>query len=93
MLYVKAITGPWRNAANNQKKEVLPKPPPPEKQHAIILPLHSPNRSLDFLVELIDKFRPDIARDSEQAELRFKTLLYHLSKDKTTLFIIPLALY
>jgi hypothetical protein len=39
-----------------KKKEI---PTPPEKRQAVILPLHSPNRSLEFLVELINKIRPD----------------------------------
>src|SRR6185436_1382823 len=75
-----------------KKMKELPKPPLPEKQQAIVLPLHSPNRTLDFLVELIGKVRPDIARDTEQAELRFKALLYHLSTDKTALFSLRKAL-
>jgi len=65
---------------------------PPGKQQAVILPMHSPNRSLDFLVELIGKIRPDNAKDIEQAELRFKALLYQVSQEKTSLFSLRKAL-
>ncbi|MEO6723374.1 MAG: hypothetical protein ABIN67_23610 [Ferruginibacter sp.] len=74
----------------NRKKKDLPGTP--EKQQAIVLPLHSPNRSLDFLVELIGKMRPDNPKDTEQAELRFKALLYQVSLDKTSLFSLRKAL-
>jgi site-specific recombinase len=63
-----------------------------EKHQAVILPLHSVNRSLDFLVELIDTVRPDNARDIEQATVRFKALLYQLSQDKSSLFSLRKAL-
>ena len=76
----------------NKKKKEIPKQKPPGKQQAVVLPLHSSNRSLDFLVELIDKIRPDNAKDTEQAELRFKALLYHVSQDRTSLFGLRKAL-
>lgn len=74
----------------NRKKNDLPKPP--GKQQAIVLPLHSPNRSLEFLAELIGKMRPDNPRDTEQAEIRFKALLYQVSQDRTSLFSLRKAL-
>jgi site-specific recombinase len=73
-----------------KKKKDLPISP--EKQQAIVLPLHSPNRSLDFLVELIGKIRPDNAKDTYQAELRFKALLYQVGQDRTSLFSLRKAL-
>ncbi|MEP7109285.1 MAG: hypothetical protein ABI760_14930 [Ferruginibacter sp.] len=72
-----------------KKKEV---PLPPRKQQAVVLPIHSPNRSLDFLVELIDTVRPGNVKDFEQAELRFKALLYQVSQDRTSLFGLRKAL-
>jgi len=63
-----------------------------QKQQAIILPLHSANRSLDFLVELIDTIRPDNAKDINQATLRFKALLYQMSQDRSSLFSLRKAL-
>ena len=46
--------------------------PVPEKQQAVVLPLHSPNRSLEFLTELIGKIRPKDPEDIVQAELQFQ---------------------
>ncbi|MEO7489205.1 MAG: hypothetical protein ABIU77_18980, partial [Ferruginibacter sp.] len=66
--------------------------PKAEKQQAIVLPLHSANRSLDFLVELVDTIRPDNAKDIEQATLRFKALLYQMSQDRSSLFSMRKAL-
>lgn len=62
------------------------------KQQAVVLPLHAPNRSLDFLTELIGKIRPDKPKDFAQAELRFKALLYQISQDRTSLFSLRKAL-
>ena len=67
-------------------------PPGPEKHQAIILPLHSANRSLDFLVELIATIRPDNAKDITQSTLRFKALLYQMSQDRSSLFSLRKAL-
>ncbi len=64
----------------------------PEKQQAIVLPLHTPNQSLEFLVQLIGKIRPDHHRDIAQAETRFKALLYQLSTDSRSLFTLRKAL-
>ena len=62
------------------------------KQQAVVLPLNAPNRSLEFLTELIDKVRPDHTKDFAQAELRFKALLYQVSNDKSSLFSLRKAL-
>jgi site-specific recombinase len=75
--------------SSKKNKEALPKA---EKQQAIVLPLHSANRSLDFLVELVDTIRPDNAKDIEQATLRFKALLYQMSQDRSSLFSMRKAL-
>jgi site-specific recombinase len=63
-----------------------------EKQQAIVLPLHSANRSLDFLVELINTIRPDNAKDIDHATLRFKALLYQMGQDRSYLFSLRKAL-
>ncbi len=67
-------------------------PPGKEKNQAIVLPMHSSNRSLDFLVELIATIRPDDAKDITQATLRFKALLYQMSQDRSSLFSLRKAL-
>ncbi len=72
-----------------KKKEELPVP---AKQQAIVLPLHSPNRSLEFLAELIGAIRPDNPNDFVQAELYFKALLYQVSHDRSSLFSLRKAL-
>ena len=72
-----------------KKKEIVELP---AKRLAVVLALHSPNRSLEFLVELIDKIRPENAKDAEQAALRFKALLYQIGQDKTSLFSLRKAL-
>ena len=63
-----------------------------EKQQAIILPLHSANRSLDFLVDLIETIRPENAKDFAQATVRFKALLYQMGQDRSSLFSLRKAL-
>jgi site-specific recombinase len=75
---------------NKKKKVVLPERP--VKQQAIVLPLHTPNRSLEFLIELIGKVRPSNPKDIAQAEVNFKLLLYQLSSDRSTLFSLRKAL-
>ncbi len=64
----------------------------PALQQAMVLPLHTGNRSLDFLAELIKKIRPNNARNIEEAELKFKALLYQLVQDRTALFSLRKAL-
>ena len=72
-----------------KKKEL---PPDPKKRQAVVLPLHSTNRSLEFLTELINTIRPENAKDLEQATLRFKALLYQVSQDSSSLFSLRKAL-
>jgi len=64
----------------------------PAKQQAMVLPLHTGNRSLEFLVELIKKIRPDNPRNIAEAELKFKALLYQVGQERTSLFSLRKAL-
>lgn len=64
----------------------------PVKKQAMVLPLHNPNRSIDFLVDLIKKIRPDRHKNYEQAELKFKAILYQLNQDKSMLFSLRKSL-
>ncbi len=66
--------------------------PTPAKQQAIVLPLHSPSRSLDFLVELINTVRPANPHDTAEASIRFKALLYQVAQDRSSLFSLRRAL-
>lgn len=65
---------------------------PTAKQQAMVLPLHTGNRSLEFLVELIKKVRPDDPRNIEEAELKFKALLYQIGQERSALFSLRKAL-
>lgn len=58
----------------------------------LVLPLLSPAKSLDFLVELVRKIRPRAARDIEEAETRFQVLLYQLRQDGRSLYAVRKAL-
>lgn len=53
---------------------------------ALVLSLNSTNRGLDYLVELVQKIRPSNARNTEEATLKFKALLFQLQDDKSLLF-------
>lgn len=64
----------------------------PAKQQALVLPLHTPTRSIDFLIDLIKKIRPDNPRNIAEAELKFKALLYQVSQERTSLFALRKAL-
>lgn len=72
-----------------RKKEVTKTP---AKQPALVLPLHTGVRGQDFLAELIKKLRPENPRNKEEAELKFKALLYQLSNDRSLLFSLRKAL-
>ncbi len=72
-----------------KKKSALPAP---EKSQAIVLPLHAPNRSLEYLTELIRKIRPASPDNTAEAELKFQALLYQMGQDRSTLFSLRRAL-
>lgn len=73
-----------------KKKNGLP--PAEKKPQAVVLPLDSPNRSLDFLTELVEKIRPQKLRDAGEANLRFQAFLYQVTQDKTSIFSLRKAL-
>lgn len=64
----------------------------PAKQQALVLPLHTGNRSLDYLVELIKKIRPNNPRNIAEANIKFKALLYQIGQERTSLFSFRKAL-
>lgn len=59
---------------------------------AIVLPIDSGSRGLEFLIELVRRIRPDNSANIEQAEVRFQALLYSLSQDRSLLFSLRRAL-
>jgi site-specific recombinase len=59
---------------------------------AIILSINSSNRGLDFLVELFQKIRPANPQKGEEADLKFKALLFQLQEDRSLLFSLRKAL-
>jgi len=72
-----------------RKKAVIP---PEDKGKAIVLSLTSTNRALDYLVELVKKIRPSRHKNIEEAELRFKGMLFQLQQDKSLLFALRKSL-
>jgi site-specific recombinase len=65
---------------------------PAKKQAAIVLPIDSSSRSLELLVELVKKIRPSSPKKKEEAELKFKALLFQLQQDRSMLFAIRRSL-
>jgi site-specific recombinase len=73
-----------------QRKKAIA--PAEDKGKAIVLSLSSNNRGLDYLVELVKKIRPRRHKNIEEAELRFKGLLFQLQQDKSLLFALRKSL-
>jgi site-specific recombinase len=75
---------------------ILPKKKLPESAgengKAIVLSINSANRGLDFLVELFRQVRPAYAKNTEEAELKFKALLFQLQEERSLLFALRRAL-
>lgn len=74
---------------NKRKKESIDMP---VKQQAVVLPLHTGNRSLEYLIELINKIRPENPRNITEAELKFKAVMYQVGQERTSLFSLRKAL-
>ncbi len=72
-----------------RKKEITQ---PPKKQQALVLPLNATGNSLVYLTNIIKTIRPSNIKDTEQANVKFKALLYQLSQDKRALFSLRKAL-
>jgi site-specific recombinase len=76
----------WLNKIRKEKNRAT------AKKQAMVLPLHTGNRSLDFLTELIKKIRPSNPHNKEEAELKFKAMLYQISQHRSALFSLRKAL-
>ncbi len=72
-----------------RKKTVAPSE---DTGKAVVLSLNSTNRGLDYLVELVKKIRPARHKNTEEAELRFKSLMFHLQQDRSALFALRKSL-
>ena len=64
----------------------------PEKNLAVVLPLNTKHRGLDYIIELVKNIRPAKHRNTEEAEQRFQSVLYQLQQDKSALFTLRKAL-
>jgi site-specific recombinase len=69
-----------------QRKKQMALSSPKEK--GVVLSLNSGNRGLELLVEIVKKIRPKHFAETEEAELRFKALLFQLQEDKSLLFAL-----
>jgi site-specific recombinase len=65
---------------------------PPKKGQALVLPLNATGNSLFYLTSIIKTIRPSNIKDTEQANVKFKALLYQLCQDKSSLFSLRKAL-
>ncbi len=72
-----------------RKKTTVPQE---DKGKAIVLSLNSKNRGLDYLVDIVKKIRPTRHKNFEEAELRFKSLMFQLQQDKSLLFALRKSL-
>lgn len=64
----------------------------PSKGKAVVLSIKSSNRGLDFLVELFQQIRPSKTKNTEDAELKLKALLFQLQEDRSLLFALRRSL-
>lgn len=62
------------------------------RKPAVVLSLNTQVRGLDLLVEMVKKIRPGSPRKVDEAELKFKALLYQLQQDRSLLFSVRRAL-
>lgn len=65
---------------------------PQQKQLAIVLPINTAGNSLAYLTSIIKTIRPTSSSDTEQANTKFKALLYQFGKDRSSLFSLRKAL-
>ncbi len=63
-----------------------------KKQDALVFSIDSSSRSLELLVQLVKKIRPSSPKKIEEAELKFKALLFQLQQDRSMLFAIRRSL-
>ena len=59
---------------------------------ALVLSINNNSRGLEFLIELVRNIRPGSPGNFQQAELKFKALLYSLQHDRSLLFSLRRSL-
>ena len=59
---------------------------------ALVLSINNNSRGLEFLIELVRNIRPNSPGNFQQAELKFKALLYSLQHDRSLLFSLRRSL-
>jgi len=64
----------------------------PKPALGLVFPLLTPQRSLDFLIELVRKIRPSNPRQLAEAERNFQALLYQLRQEPGALYSTRKAL-
>ncbi len=63
-----------------------------EKGPGIVLPILLADKGLEYLIELVKQIRPSSPRNTEEAEIKFKALLYQLQQDISSLVSLRSAL-
>lgn len=58
----------------------------------IVLPILLADSGLEYLIELVKQIRPDASQNTEEAELKFKSLLYQLQQDASSLISLRAAI-
>lgn len=59
---------------------------------AIVLPILLADRGLDYLIELVKQIRPSSPKDINEAEIRFRALLYQVEEDVSSLITLRSAI-
>ncbi|ULQ53802.1 site-specific recombinase [Flavihumibacter fluvii] len=59
---------------------------------AVVLPILLADRGLDYLIDLVKQIRPGSPQNTEVAELRFKSLLFQLQQDTSSLISLRAAI-
>ncbi|MBC6493171.1 hypothetical protein ACFSQD_03275 [Flavihumibacter stibioxidans] len=76
------------NQEHNEKKEGRNLP----TGKAIVLPILLADRGLDYLIELVKQIRPSSPKNINDAETRFRALLYQVEEDVSSLITLRSAI-
>ncbi|MBZ5856349.1 site-specific recombinase [Flavihumibacter profundi] len=76
------------NTGTDEKRVIQVSP----ETKGIVLPILLADRGLEYLIELVKQIRPNSPQKTEQAEQRFKSLLYQLQQDASSLISLRAAI-